>query len=152
MSLNGFTQRWTRYKPFAKFARGVSLTLRGAKPRAVSVASLISGSRASSAVLKQRRERPRPSLAPIPCSFTGCTSSAVARVQAQTGLANVCASHYSFLAQREAELHCDAQGLVSIEDKRAYCRVMMSGFGKVSFESWARSLTPGAVALLVRLG
>jgi len=73
-------------------------------------------------------------------------------VQAQTGLANVCASHYSFLAQREAELHCDAQGLVSIEDKRAYCRVMMSGFGKVSFESWARSLTPGAVALLVRSG
>jgi hypothetical protein len=73
-------------------------------------------------------------------------------VPGTTGLANVCASHYSFLAQREAELFCDAQGLVSVDDKRAYCRLMMGNFGRLSFEAWARSLTPGAVKLLVRMG
>jgi len=30
--------------------------------------------------------------------------------------------------------------------------LMMGNFGRLSFEAWARSLTPGAVKLLVRMG
>jgi len=100
-----------------------------------------------------RREQPRPQAAPIACDFESCGEAAIARVPGVAGMANVCKQHYSFLAQREAELFCDAQGLSSAADKLAFCRVKMKEFGRGGdFDSWVKTVSQRTVAVLVQSG
>ena len=99
----------------------------------------------------KHRERPTPTPR-VDCDFDACDQKAIARVPGVVGLANVCAKHYAFLAQREAELFCDSQALQSVADKLAYCRTMMKQFGNGNFESWSRSVTQQTVAILIQSG
>src|SRR5262245_48267220 len=150
MNLSIFIQRWMRYRPFARFADGVSRTLRDAKRRGASGALSISGSRRSSAVLKKREQQRAAPLPPVACAYQGCEKHAVASVNG-SGV-NLCAQHYVEIAQREADVFCNAQGLENVEDKIAYCRMQMKHFGRGNFETWAKTVTQQTVAILVRAG
>lgn len=84
----------------------------------------------------------------VSCAYDLCLNPAMARVNS----ANLCRVHYDFQAERDAELFCDAQGLITVEDKREWCRKHMKTFGRTGFHEWAARLTQKDVDLLARLG
>lgn len=72
----------------------------------------------------------RPASDSVSCAYDLCALPALACMRKPTGWANVCRMHYDFEAEREGELFCDAQGLKSTADKRAWVAKKMGTFWK----------------------
>lgn len=76
---------------------------------------------------KQPASEPRPS---VPCAHDLCPQPALVRVKLEQGWANLCRKHYEYHAQRQANEFCIANGLETLEQKRAYCMEKSKMFGQ----------------------
>lgn len=95
--------------------------------------------------------RNRAALLPVPriaCAYDLCLHPAIVRMNS----ANLCRMHYDFQAERDAELFCDAQGLKTVVERRAWCAERIHSFGRKSFTDWAASLSQDTVDLMRRVG
>lgn len=85
----------------------------------------------------------------IYCDTVGCEQQAFNRV----GDRNLCASCVGLKRHAEAEAYCSAQGLDTIEKKRAYCLRLSRSFGRGGgFASWAKNIKQAGVDRLVLMG
>lgn len=65
----------------------------------------------------------------VACAHDLCPHSAIVRLKLEHGWACVCRHHYDFHAQRQANEFCVANGLQTLEQKRAYCLEKARAFG-----------------------
>lgn len=70
----------------------------------------------------------------VACAHTNCPHAAIVRLQLKTGWASLCRGHYEFHVQQEANEFCARSGLVTREQKYAFCKAKMPSlkarFGK----------------------
>jgi hypothetical protein len=84
----------------------------------------------------------------IQCAHDLCAHSAILRLKLPTGWANLCRHHYDFHAQREADKFCAENGLITLEQKRAFCLQKMLMFGKVDpVTHWEKVLATEGLSL-----
>lgn len=88
----------------------------------------------------------------ISCAYDLCQDRAIARLNTNTGWANLCKRHYDFRAEADSEVFCDAQGLKTVAEKQAWCRQKMKSFGHGDFSDWAARLEQKDVDFFKRLG
>lgn len=67
---------------------------------------------------------------PVRCAHDICTKTAVTRLPLKTGWANLCLVHYERHIQEGADEFCRDNGLVTVEQKIAYCKAKIGGIGK----------------------
>jgi hypothetical protein len=65
----------------------------------------------------------------VSCAHDLCEHPAICRVKLEAGWADLCRHHYDFHAQRQANEFCAANGLITLEQKRAYCLEKARVFG-----------------------
>lgn len=76
------------------------------------------------------------------CATVGCEGLALA-------YSPNCANCDARIRHEKSEARCRELGLVTVEDKRAYCLRMAKSFGRgPSFETWARNITQRTVDLI----
>lgn len=73
---------------------------------------------------------------PVACAHTNCPHPAIVNLKLLTGWTMLCRGHYEFQAQREANEFCGRNGLLTREQKHAFCKAKMPSikqrFGRLS--------------------
>lgn len=96
-------------------------------------------------------EREAAALPPIPllpCGRGGCKNPAKVKVAERW----VCFACRDELRSDESRKFCEARGLRTVEEMRAYCKEKARSFGRAgSFDAWTKNMTQSTVDIIRRL-
>ncbi len=80
----------------------------------------------------------------ISCAHDLCEHPAIARLKLEHGWVCLCRHHYDFHAQRRANEFCAANGLQTVDQKRAYCLEKARSFGFAGREAMKKVMEKAA--------
>lgn len=61
----------------------------------------------------------------VDCAFEGCRTPAILREHLPTGWANLCEYHWQRDAIKRADQNCNARGLKTLAQRKAFCRQLL---------------------------